>query len=188
MTEQRLALRLMAPGEINIPATVAVLNDAFRRHAFLGTDRTSADTIGEELHASSRLVQAFEGNDLVGTGAVTPALDEDLDAAKFPGIDLSHALYFGMAAVRRDRMGRGVGAQILAESERVARQRGDTHIILMTVREMGNVAYYHRFAYETVSVHELPAGYWGLTIPTHEHAMAKIIIPHPDNQGAQGHV
>jgi predicted N-acetyltransferase YhbS len=157
MMQQRLAVRAMASGEIDTGAPVAVLNDAFQRHAFLENDRTSVATLGRELHPASRLIQAFEDGELVGTGTITPALDEYLDETKFRGVELSRSLYFGMAAVRRERMGQGVGTRLLAESEQLAWDQGYAQVILTTIEEMGNVAYYQRFGYESVSMNELPA-------------------------------
>jgi GNAT superfamily N-acetyltransferase len=70
-------------------------------------------------------------------------------------------------------MGDGIGRRLLGEAERIAVDEGLDRVILTTIEEMGNVAYYARFGYGSVSIHALPVGYWGLTIPTHEHGMAK---------------
>lgn len=174
------SFRVRTPGEIDVEATVAVLNAAFRRHTILGRDRTSVGELPHELAATSRIIQAFEADAIVGTVTITPALDEPLEPHSFPGIDRERALHVSMAGVRPDRMGRGIGASLLARADSIASADGYTHMILSTIEEMGNVEYYARFGYQTVSVQELPAGYWGLTIPTHEHAMARLLIARPE--------
>jgi GNAT superfamily N-acetyltransferase len=168
-----LALRIIPAAEVDLAATVGVLNAAFRRHTFLGEDRTSLEHIADELPPGCRLLQVFDGDELIGTASITPGSTAHVEQHKFPGIDISRSLYFGMAGVRPDRMGGGVGGRLLAEAERIAQAEGFDRVILMTIEEMGNVAYYQRFGYGSVSIKALPAGYWGLTIPTHEHAMAK---------------
>jgi GNAT superfamily N-acetyltransferase len=177
---EELIFRVLTPPEIDVEATVAVLNAAFRRHAILGRDRTSLGELPHELVATSRVIQAFEANRLVGTLTVTPALDEPLEPHSFLGIDRERALHVSMAGVRPDRMGRGIGGRLLANADRIAGTGGYTHTILSTIREMGNVDYYARFGYQTVSIQELPAGYWGLVIPTHEHAMARTLTIAPE--------
>ncbi|MEX0784588.1 MAG: GNAT family N-acetyltransferase [Dehalococcoidia bacterium] len=172
-TSPILSLRITPAAEIDLAATVEVMNAAFRRHLFLAEDRTSLEGIVEELAPGCRFVQVFEGERLVGTASITPGATAHVEEHKFPGIDIPRSLYFGMAAVRPDRMGEGIGRRLVAESERVARAEGFDRIILTTIEEMGNVAYYGGFGYRSVSIKELPAGYWSLTIPTHEHGMAK---------------
>jgi GNAT superfamily N-acetyltransferase len=173
VSTRTLELRIARPGTVDLAETVDVLNAAFRRHSFLARDRTSLEEISTELVPESRLVQVLDDGVLVGTATVTPALAAHVDSHKFPGIDLSRSLYFGMAGVRPDRMGDGVGQRLLAAAEQIAREEGFDRVILGTVEEMGNVAYYGRFGYRSVSIRELPTGYWGLTIPTHDHGMVK---------------
>ncbi len=173
MTIQTLELRVIPAAELDLAATVDVVNAAFRRHAILSEGRTSLEDIAEELWPDCRFLQVFDGDRLVGTASITPGVSAPADPEEFPGIDIPRSLYFGMAAVSPARMGGGIGARLLAEAERIAREEGFERVILTTLEEMGNVVYYERFGYHTLFVRALPAGHWGLTIPTHEHGMAK---------------
>src|SRR5690606_5937665 len=113
----------------------------------LAQDRTSLERIGDELDGPCRLVQVLDGDALVGTATISPGHAGHADPEKFPGIELSRSLYFGMAGVRPDRMGQGVGGRLVRETERIARAEGFDHVILSTIEEMGNVDYYGRFGY-----------------------------------------
>ncbi len=177
MTAPAVDLRIISPGDVDLVATVDVLNAAFGTYEFLSEERTSLDGIQEELHLGCRFLQVFEGGDLVGTACVTPGPTSGVDANEFPGIDIERALYFGMAGVRPERMGAGIGRQLVVEADRLARSEGFERIILTTIEEMGNVAYYQRFGYRSVYVRELPVGYWGLTKPVHHHGMVRELAP-----------
>ena len=166
-------IRTIPANEIDLLATVTVINAAFRRHTILAEDRTSVDAITEEFWPGCRFVQAFDGDELVGTASIAPGDVAPVTAGEYPGIGLARCLYFGIAGVRPGRMGGGIGAALLAETERIARAEGFHRVILTTIEEMGNVAYYNRFGYRTVSVEELAIGHWSLTIPTHFHCMVK---------------
>ena len=168
-----LHLQIVPAAEIDIPATVAVINAAFRVHPILAEDRTSEESIVDELWPGCRFVQVFEDGTLVGTASVTPGASAPIEGHEFPGIDIPRSLYFGLAAVSPQRMGGGIGGRLLAETERIARSEGFDGVILTTLDEMGNVDYYQRFGYRSVSIHDLPSGQWSLTIPTHYHCMAK---------------
>lgn len=168
-----LSLQVIPAAEIDIPATVALINAAFRVHPILLDDRTSEESIVDELWPGCRFVQVFEDDTLVGTASITPGATAPVEGHEFPGIVVPRSLYFGLAAVRPDRMGDGIGARLLAETERIARSEGFDQVILTTLEEMGNVDYYQRIGYRTVSIQDLPSGHWSLTIPTHYHGMAK---------------
>ena len=173
MTTPTLELHIIPAGEVDLEATVEVLNAAFRRHTFLAESRTSLEGIVDELWPGCRFLQVFEDGALVGSASITPGVTAPADDHHFPGIDIPRSLYFGMAGVRPDRMGGGIGSRMLSESEAIATREGFEHVILTTIEEMGNVAYYERFGYRSVSVTPLPVGYWGLTIPAREHGMVK---------------
>lgn len=179
MTAPTTELRILGADEVDLAVTVDVVNAAFATYEFLSEPRTSMDGHGieDEIHPGCRFLQVFHGGELVGTACVTPGATADVNSEEFPGIDLTSSLYFGLAGVRPDRMGDGIGRQLVAEAERIARSEGFERIILTTIEEMGNVAYYERFGYRSVFVRELPVGHWGLTIPTHYHGMASELAP-----------
>jgi len=160
--------------EIDVAATVRVVNAAFRTHVILTADRTSDEDIANELWPGTRFIQICEGDELAATAAVSPGLTlPALLMDDFPGIEATSSLYFGMAAVKPERMGHRLGARLLAEAEALARAEGFVRVILTTMEEMGNVAYYSRFGYRTVSVRELRAGYGSLVRSAHLHGMVK---------------
>jgi GNAT superfamily N-acetyltransferase len=173
MSAPALELRIMPTAEVDLAATVDVVNAAFGIYEFLQESRTSLEGIGEELHEGCRFLQVFEGGDLVATACVTPGATAGVAPEEFPAIDIHGALYFGLAGVRPDRMGGGIGRRLVEEAHRIARDEGFERIILTTIEEMGNVAYYKRFGYRSVYMRQLPAGYWSLTKPVHYHAMVK---------------
>ncbi|MGE5595177.1 MAG: GNAT family N-acetyltransferase [Hyphomicrobiales bacterium] len=177
MATPSLDVRVLSPSEIDLAATVEVLNAAFRTYDFLGADRTSLEEIGHELAPESKVMQVFDNGRLIATATLTPAEIAQPEREKFPGIDYARSAYFAMAGVLPERMGEGLGRRLVAEAERLARVAGFERMILSTIEEMGNVAYYGKLGYESVSVRELPPGYWGLTITAHEHGMARALTP-----------
>jgi GNAT superfamily N-acetyltransferase len=178
VTAPTLELRIVEPAGVDLPRTVKLINAAFAVYEFLAEPRLSMHGgIEEEIHPGCRFIQVFEDGELVGTACVTPGETAALEAHEFPGIDLARGLYFGLAAVSPGRMGGGIGGRLVAEAERIARDEGFARLMLTTIEQMGNVAYYERFGYRSVYVQELPAGHWGLTIPTHYHGMVKELGP-----------
>jgi GNAT superfamily N-acetyltransferase len=179
VTAPTLELRILTAEEVDLAATVEVVNAAFATYEFLSEPRTSMDGHGieDEVHPGTRFLQLLDRSELVGTACITPGKTAGVEAHEFPGIDTARALYFSLAGVRPGRMGAGIGRWLVDEAERIAREEGFERLILTTIEEMGNVAYYERFGYRSVYVRELPAGYWGLTIPTHYHAMVKELGP-----------
>jgi GNAT superfamily N-acetyltransferase len=177
MGASTIGLRILPTTDVDLPSTVDVLNAAFGIYEFLEESRTSLDSIGDELHDGCRFLQVFEGDELVGTACVTPGATAGIDPVEFPGIDLPSSLYFGLVGVRPDRMGGGIGRRLCEAAERIARAEGFQRIILTTIEEMGNVAYYGRLGYQSVYVKDLPVGYWSLTKPVHYHGMVKELGP-----------
>jgi len=96
--------------------------------------------------------------------AEAPCTPDPQSTLPFAG-DLADALYFGLAAVRRGAQGFGVGQQLVANAEAVARKRGAARIVLTTLREFGLIDYYARFGYHLVGTEAYPAGHWAVTVP-----------------------
>lgn len=178
MTTPDLELRVLPPGEADLRATAEVLNAAFAQHQLLTIERTWPDRIADELGTNARLIQGFVQGELVGTAMVAPADMADIDAELLPGIDRTQSLYFGMVAVRPDWMRQGIGRRLLERAEAIAREDGFGRVVLKTVEELGNVAYFRQHGFGSAAVRVLPAGYAGLAAPAHEHGMVKPIRPY----------
>ncbi len=91
------------------------------------------------------------------------------------GMELREALYFGLAAVRPDAMGHGIGRQLVAEAERIGRERGYRSMVLTTMREFGLVAYYQPQGYAVAGFEDYAAGHWGMTVPHRVAYMVKAL-------------
>ncbi len=178
MSTPELELRVLSPTEADLRATAEVLNAAFAKHQLLTVERTTPDRLVDELGTNARLIQAFVQGELVGTAMVAPADGAEIDAELLPGIDRAQSLYFGMAAVRPDQMRQGIGRRLLERSEAIAREDGFGRVVLKTVEELGNVAYFREHGFGSAAVRVLPAGYAGLAAPAHEHGMVKPLRPY----------
>lgn len=173
MTDRQhpVLLRLAQPSEVDPVAIAELINDAYKKYPFMSESRTSPDGVVAEM-AGGDLILAETESGLVGCALVRPSLDGDwLEEAE----DQRHAgsFYFGLAAVVRNAQGTGVGKRLVAEAERIGRERNFQRMLLTTLEEMGNVNYYNLLGYRSISRHVFVVGHWGMTIPHTHHVMAK---------------
>lgn len=99
-------------------------------------DRTHEAEVAENLSAPGNLfLLGWAGEALVSSTLM-----------KFP----DDAAYVGLLAVRPDLQGGGVGKQVLAECERLARERGAKRMTMMVIstHRPELVAYYQRRGYQ----------------------------------------
>ena len=171
MEASRFPLRLVPVAEADLEIIAALVNRAFATHPFMrGGNRTSPDGLRyEAAEAGEFLVSEREGR--IVASAMIRACHPELDAPE-TAIDYqlpTNGLYFGLAAVEPELMSSGGGRALLTEAERIARERGHTHVVLTTLYEFGLPPYYERFGYVTVANEDFPESHWGMGAP---HRMA----------------
>ena len=136
----------------DVDALVALIESAYRGESsragwtteahLLHGQRTDAHAVAAVIaHPASRIMLAER------PGEDGPELIACCQLEERGGAD-GAAGYFGMFAVRPDEQGGGVGRQVLAEAERVARGWGATelHMTVIVQREE-LIAYYERRGY-----------------------------------------
>jgi ribosomal protein S18 acetylase RimI-like enzyme len=104
----------------------------------LGGQRTDADGVREAMAAPGSRVLVVERD-----GAVVGCCQlEERERAGVP------VRYFGMFAVRPSEQGSGIGRQVLAEAERIAREAGAAELqMTVIVQREDLIAYYERRGY-----------------------------------------
>ena len=141
MTDVTLAFRLAV--ERDVPAIVGLVEAAYRGEAgwttethLLDGQRTDAGMVRAAIRAhGSAVLVAEAGGRLVGCCQL-----ERRPAAE---------VYFGMFSVRPGRQGRGLGREILAEAERLARDDWGARTMVLTVLAQRDelIAWYERRGY-----------------------------------------
>lgn len=129
----------------DVPDVVRLIESAYRGEASKqgwtteadlldGTRTASADVLGSIARPHSRIVLAHRGANLVGCAHV----------AREDG-----AGYFGLFSVRPELQGDGIGKQLLAEAERIARDDWKLPAMRMTVIDVREelIAFYERRGY-----------------------------------------
>lgn len=157
MTE--MSLRLVAPGEADLPVIASLVNRAFLVHRLMRGDRTDPAGLLEEAREDGRFILAEDGRGLIGTAMIRPVNESDRQDGYAPPLA---ALYYGLAGVEPSRMKAGVGRLMLSEAERIAKESGRTHVVLNTLHEFDLVPYYVRQGYAPVFEQRYDAGHWGL--------------------------
>lgn len=143
-------LRFRTASLADTNAIVALVESAYRGDAsrrgwtteadFLGGRRTGADDVIACLQrARSRIVLAERDSTLLACAHVA---DED------------GAGYFGMFSVRPELQGAGIGKQVLAECERIARDEWNLPAMRMTVIDIRAelIAFYERRGYRRTGI------------------------------------
>jgi len=141
MADVRLAFRFAA--ERDVPAIVGLVDSAYRGEAgwttethLLDGQRTDAGLIRAAVRGpGSAVLVAEAGGQLLGCCQL-----ERRPAAE---------VYFGLFSVRPGRQGRGLGREILAEAERLARDDWGARTMVLTVlAQRGElIAWYERRGY-----------------------------------------
>ena len=134
----------------DIPALVELVTSAYRGEVSRQGWTTEADLLdgnridaqvlrGDIERASSRVLVAEQDGDLVACGHVC----EEAGAG-----------YFGMFSVRPGLQGGGMGTQLLAEAERVAREDWHLPRMRMTVIDVRDelIAFYERRGYRRTGI------------------------------------
>jgi GNAT superfamily N-acetyltransferase len=182
-------LRLVPADEIDAAAVAALVNRAYGtyRHLFAG-ERTSPEELLLEAGPGARFIIVEEGDRLVASALVARAerfIEPDMlgpagtprptPAPLPPDHPWAGALYFGMAAVELDRMNRGLGRQLVAFAEQLARDEAHRAVALGTVREFGLIGYYQRLGYRVIHEIDHPAGHWDFLVPHRYCEMVKAL-------------
>lgn len=171
-----LPIRVLPVAAIDAAATAELVNDAFARHAILRGDRTSPAGLLDEAGESAGFLQAVRDGQLVASAMVRPATGVfGGGPGLWKGIDLTAALYFGLAAVHSRERNSGLGRRLVAESERIAVERGLSSVVLGTVREFGLVEYYARLGYLVFAQADFEAGHWNIIVPHRYCHMVKAL-------------
>lgn len=136
--------------DADIPALVALVTSAYRGDASRAGWTTEADLLdgnridpevlrGDIARPGSRVLLAERDGELLGCAHVSI---ED------------GAGYFGMFSIRPDLQGGGIGKQLLAEAERVARADWKLPAMRMTVIDLREelIAYYERRGYRRTGI------------------------------------
>ncbi|MGW5413391.1 GNAT family N-acetyltransferase [Actinomadura geliboluensis] len=129
----------------DVPALVALIESAYRGDASRAGWTTEADLLGGQRTDAEAVTDVLTGPD-------SRMLVAETDGALTACCQLEnrggHA-YFGMFAVAPSRQGGGLGKQVLAEAERVAREEWDAtemHMTVISAREE-LIAWYVRRGY-----------------------------------------
>lgn len=196
MKQDAVTIELVPFAAIDPPALVALINDAYLRYEILAAPRISLADFLDEAQPDSEFLIARASGQTVGCAMVYPAdryfaatasathgpmgiaeapcTPDPESAVPFDG-RLGDALYFGLAAVRRGTQNSGIGQQLVANAEAIARKRGAARVVLTTLREFGLIDYYARFGYRLVGAREYPAGHWAITVP-HAHCYMEKVL------------
>lgn len=146
MTDKLLPLEFRAAGAADVPAIVALVESAYRgesglrgwtteSHLLDGQRTDVADVAGLIHRSDSRLLLAERDGQLKASCHVERQGD---------------AGYFGMFAVDPAEQGSGLGKQVLAEAERIARDEWHCRVMRMTVivQREELIAWYGRRGYQ----------------------------------------
>jgi ribosomal protein S18 acetylase RimI-like enzyme len=133
-------------GGADVPAIVALVESAYRGEVsrtgwtteadLLAGQRTDAEAVADILRApGSTVLLAETAGDLMACCQLEQRL---------PGV-----AYFGMFSVQPTGQGRGVGRQVLAEAERIARDEWGATTMIMTVlaQRADLIGWYERRGY-----------------------------------------
>jgi predicted N-acetyltransferase YhbS len=160
-----LELELVPARQVDVERIAAVVNAAFAIYPFMEGERTDAEGVREEMGESGEFVIATDAGRIVACAMIKPSLDVHWDGeSSNPGVSEPDAVYLGLVAVEPGIRKQGLGRRMIAEAERIARERGFGRVVLGTISEMGNVVYYEALGYEVVSRTTYEPGHWGLTI------------------------
>lgn len=167
-------LHFRAATAADIDAVVALVESAYRGESsrkgwtteadFLEGRRTGADDVGACLgRERSRILLAERDGSLLACAHVA---DED------------GAGYFGMFSVRPDFQGGGIGKQVLAEAERIAREEWKLAVMRMTVIDIRDelIAFYERRGYHRTGITKpFPYGDARFGLPTRDDLRFEIL-------------
>ncbi|MEO9254216.1 MAG: GNAT family N-acetyltransferase [Tepidiformaceae bacterium] len=168
-------LQLVPARAVDVDRIAAVVNAAFRIYPFMGGDRTSAEGVTEEMGDNGEFITAIDNGLVVGCAMFRPSVDVDWGMEGEDSICEVDAVYLGLVAVEPTIRKRGLGRRMVAEAERIGRERGYRRLVLGTLVEMGNVVYYEALGYAVDARKRFEAGHWGLPIDHDYCVMVKTL-------------
>lgn len=152
-------MHIVTAADADFGETAALVNAAFAVHPVLSGPRTSAEELAQEAGPDGEFLHEREDGNLVASALIRDG------ARYFDDLGRADALYFGLAAVSPARMRRGTGRRLVAEAERLARDRGYGRVLLSTLREFGLIDYYEAQGYQVINQQQFEAGHWSVTVP-----------------------
>lgn len=172
-------LRIVPVANADIDRLAALVNRAFGRYSdLLKGPRTSPEGYREEAGDDGRILVLEVDGSLAAAAMVAPAErfieTHDGEAPPSPH-PWQGALYYGLAGVEPARMNSGLGKDLLAHVERIAREEGFRAIALGTLREFGLVDYYTRLGYEVFHETVFAPGHWDMAVPHCYCEMVKLL-------------
>ena len=173
VVSEPLPVRILPGRDVDPAAMTTLVNAAFAVYPFLPFERTSAEGVREEIGADGDVLWMERDGRPLACALIRPSLSVEWGEHAPFGVNAADALYLGFVCVEPASMRAGLGRMIVAEAERIGRERGFARMVLGTVREMGNVDYYERVGYRVIGSEVLPAGHWGMTIDHEYCAMEK---------------
>lgn len=161
--------------ENDIPAIVSLVTSAYRGDASRAGWTTEADLLDGPRVDVDLLRQDLLRPLSQVLLAESPA--GELLACAHVAID-DGAGYFGMFAVRPDLQGSGIGRQVMAEAERIARDDWQQTLMRMTVIDLRDelIAYYQRRGYRRTGIKKpFPYGDARFGIPLREDIRFEVL-------------
>lgn len=141
-----MALRFRLAGSRDVGAIVCLVDSAYRGDASRAGWTTEADLLdGQRTDAEAVSAVVDAGDSAMLVAEADGRLAGCCQLERRPG----GQVYFGMFAVRPGWQGRGLGQEILAEAERLAREEWGAVTMIMTVlvQRMDLIAWYQRRGY-----------------------------------------
>ena len=173
--DREATFRLVSFADADRHAIAIVVNRAFATYPFIKGDRTSAADLELEAGPNAEFILAECEGELTGSIMLRPASEmPGVDEGRY-GVDLSSALYLGLAAVRPLAMGAGIGRGLIERAVELARERGYQSVVFGTVREFNLEPFYERLGFHVATVEQYPAGHWNLTIDHTHSPMSRVL-------------
>ncbi|BFV55210.1 GNAT family N-acetyltransferase [Kitasatospora sp. CMC57] len=145
MTSETFALTFRPAGPADVPALVELVESAYRGDASRAGWTTEADLLDGQRTDAEGVAAA-----IAAPGGVVLLAERDGELVACCQLEhRGETAYFGMFSVRPTQQGGGLGRMVLAEAERVARERWGVTALEMTVivQRAELIAWYERRGY-----------------------------------------